>query len=226
MRRSFLLAIACLALSACWGNGEPTPPSAGTGVHPADTGAEPDTEPAVEPIALVPMRPSALRRCRKFPELAELCPLQVPEGRYGPGSGAYETFSDRPSPGVYGATFNLGQGGEDPRRPERNRPPALVHLIVTAAPPFPTGLPKRVKLRDGLMEERRRKPLYLGPATWGGHEGVLLLAPPYPLGGLQSNHLIFSWDLGSKAVSLHAWEPLTEVPDVLRAVVESIPDSG
>jgi hypothetical protein len=37
--------------------------------------------------------------------------------------------------------------------------------------------------------------------------------------------LIFSWDLGSKAVSLHAWEPFTEVPDVLQAVVESIPAS-
>jgi hypothetical protein len=225
MRRSLLLVIACLALSGCWGNGEPAP-RAGTDADQAGTGAQTDTEPAVEPIALVPMRPSALRRCRRFPELAELCPLQVPESRYGPGSGAYEAFSDRPSPGVYGATFNLGQGAEDPKRPERNRPPALVHLVVTAAPPFPTALPKRLRPRDGLMEERRRKLLFLGRATWGVHEGVVLLAPPYPLGGLQSNHLIFTWDLGSKAVSLHAWEPFTEVPDVLRAVVESIPASG
>jgi hypothetical protein len=76
------------------------------------------------------------------------------------------------------------------------------------------------------METRRRKLVFLGRATWGGHEGVLVLAPPYPLGGLQSNHLIFSWAGGSKAVSLHGWEPFTEVPGVLRAVVESIPETS
>ena len=74
------------------------------------------------------------------------------------------------------------------------------------------------------MEERRRKPLYLGPATWGGHEGVLLLAPPYPLGGLESNHLIFSWDLLARKLSRSTagsrsprFRPSSE------AVVESIP---
>lgn len=76
------------------------------------------------------------------------------------------------------------------------------------------------------MEERRRRPLFLGRVTWGGHEGVLVLAPPFPRGGLQGNHLIFSWGEGSKAVSLHGWEPFEEVPTVLRAIVESIPASS
>ena len=224
MRRTLLLAFACSALVGCWGGDERSEvPTGKVETGSADTGVPTTTEPSVEPVALVPMRPQALRRCRHFAELEELCPLLVPEGRFGPGSDAYQASSSSrfPRPGAW--TFDLGQGAVDPRRPERNRPPALVHLVVTAAPPFPTALPKRVELRDGLMEERRRKLLYLGPATWGGHEGVLLLAPPYPLGGLQSNHLIFSWDLGSKAVSLHGWEPFTEVPAVLQAVVESIP---
>jgi hypothetical protein len=226
MRRSLLLATACLALSACWGNGDPAPPPAGTDGTPTGTDAQPDTEPTVEPVALVPLRPSALRRCRRFPELAEICPLEIPEGRYGPGSGAYQAFSRARFPYAGSWAFSIQMGGEHPGRPELDRPPATVHVVVTVLPPFRTALPRRSKLRDGLMEKRRRKVLYLGPATWGGHEGVLLLAPPFPRGGLQANHLIFSWDGGTKAVSLHGWEPFTEVPDVLRAVVESIPDGS
>ncbi len=59
--------------------------------------------------------------------------------------------------------------------------------------------------------------------TWAGPPGVLLLAPPYPLGGLESNHLILRWrrDGIDYEVSLHGWEPFTEVPPVLEAVVRS-----
>lgn len=225
MHRIVPLALACAALAGCWRNGEGAEPRAETDAGPTDSGMQAPTEPAVEAVTLVPMRPQALCRCRRFPELAELCPLGVPNGRFGPGSGAYQVSSNArfPRPGAW--TFSLSQGGENPRRPERNRPPALVHLVVTASPPVPTALPPQTELRDGLMENRRRKPLFLARATWGGRKGLLILAPPYPLGGLQSNHVIFSWDFGSKAVSLHAWEPFTEVPGVLRAVVESIPQT-
>lgn len=226
MRRTLLLVLACSVLVGCWGGDEPSGEPTGTvGTGPAETSTEGTTEPAVEPVELVLMPPQALRRCRRFDELAEVCPRLVPEGRFGPGSGAYQASSSARFPVPEAWTFNFEQGGEDPRQPERNRPPALVHLVVTAAPPLRTTVPRGTELRDGLMDERRRRPLYLGEATWGGHNGVLSLALPYPLGGLQSNHLIFSWAAGSKGVSLHGWEPFTEVPAVLQAVVESIPPS-
>jgi hypothetical protein len=222
----FFLVVSCSALVGCWEGGSEqiqatsTKPETGE----TDTGTQTSTEPTVQPVALVPIRAQALRRCRRFPELAVACPRLVPEGRFGPRSGAYEAFSRDPSPRVYGATFSLQQGGEHPGRPELDRPPATVHVVVAAAPPFRRALPPRVKLRDGLMEQRRRGPLFLGRARWGGHEeGILLLAPPFPRGGLEANHVIFSWEAGSKSVSLHGWEPFTEVPEVLRAVVESIP---
>lgn len=224
MRRTLLLAFACSALAGCWAGDERSEPATGhVETGQADTGTQATTEPAAEAIALVPMRPRALRRCRRFSVLAEACPLLVPEGRFGPGSGAYQVFSRARFPQPAAWTFSLQQGGEHPGRPELDRPPETVHVVVTAGPPLRTALPRRVELRDGLLEERRRKPLFLGRFTWGGHEGVLFLAPPFPRGGLQANHLIFSWGAGSKAVSLHGWEPFTEVPAVLRAVVESVP---
>jgi hypothetical protein len=224
MRLRLLIAIACLALVGCWGGEERSEaPTRDLETGPAETGTEEAPEPMDEEVTLVPMRPQTLRRCRRFPEIADICPLLAPEGRFGPGSGAYQAFSIDPSPRVYGATFSLQQGGEHPGQPELDRPPATVHLVVATEPPFRIALPRKVKLRDGLMEKRRRQALFLGRAKWGGRGGALLLAPPFPRGGLQANHLIFSWGEGTKSVSLHGWEPFTEVPEVLRAVVESIP---
>jgi len=224
MRLRLLIAIACLALVGCWGGEERSEaPTRDLETGPAETGTEEAPEPMDEEVTLVPIRPQTLRRCRRFPEIADICPLLAPEGRFGPGSGAYQAFSIDPSPRVYGATFSLQQGGEHPGQPELDRPPATVHLVVATEPPFRIALPRKVKLRDGLMEKRRRQALFLGRAKWGGRGGALLLAPPFPRGGLQANHLIFSWGEGTKSVSLHGWEPFTEVPEVLRAVVESIP---
>lgn len=79
--------------------------------------------------------------------------------------------------------------------------------------------------RDGLLAKRRRGFVLLGRVTWAGRRGVLVLAPPYPRGGIEGNHVVFEWhEEGSTyRLSLHAWEPFSEVPDVLEAVVESLP---
>jgi hypothetical protein len=224
MRRLFLLVVACSSLVGCWEGGSEQTQATSTRPETGetDTGTQTSTEPTAQPVALVPMRAQALRRCRRFPELAEACPRLVPEGRFGPGSDAYEVFSRRlfPDPA---RIFSLQEGGEHPGQPELDRPPATVHVVVTAVPPFRTPLPRRARLRDGLLAERGRTPLFLGRRNWGGHEGVLVLVPPAPRGGLQANHLIFTWGGGSKSVSIHGWEPFTEVPGVLRVVVESIP---
>jgi hypothetical protein len=100
-------------------------------------------------------------------------------------------------------------------------------VVVAAGGRAGGPAPRRVALRDGLLEERRRAYLSLGRATWAGRRGELLLAPPFPRGGIEANHLVFRWRDGDAArrVSLHGWEPFTEVRPVLRAVVESIPKS-
>jgi hypothetical protein len=75
------------------------------------------------------------------------------------------------------------------------------------------------------MRTKRRGGVDLGDARWNGRSGRLVLAPPYPRGGINGNHLLFRWREGGTRyqLSLHAWEPLTETVAALRAIVGSLP---
>jgi hypothetical protein len=236
VRRPLLLALVLVALVACSADEDvdpPPPPEAAPSVteptttappQPPTTTAEP--EPGPEPVALVPMPPEALRECRRPRALRSACPALVPEAPYDPAS---PVFAARSRPGIPHESlrgFELQWGAEHPREPELDRPPATVHLVVSegwgvrlarGGAPVPAG--------DGLLEERRRSPLFLGVVRWAGRRGELVLTPPYPRGGIEANHLLFVWQEGGRGygISLHGWEPFGEVPDVLRAIVESIP---
>lgn len=210
LRRASLLLAALVA--GCSGGAEPTEPQPSTSV------------PAAEPLALVATPERALRACREFPVLAHACPSEVPEAPFEPASDLYEagTEAEYPNPGAW--VFNLQWGGEHPGRPDLDRPPATVHVVVLAG-----DLPRRpvvrgAEARDGLLEDERSGYVRIGSVSWAGSSGLLLLAPPYPLGGLESNHLIYRWSQGEVdyEVSLHGWEPFTEVPPTLEAVVRSI----
>lgn len=110
----------------------------------------------------------------------------------------------------------------------KNSPPRFAHVVLKAGDlehgfPFtaPSGAPVPVSQDPGT---RRQVPLLLGTPTWGGRTGTLLLAPPYPLGGIDADHLVFTWtEAGTDfSVSLHAWPPLSEAEGMLRSVVKSI----
>jgi hypothetical protein len=64
--------------------------------------------------------------------------------------------------------------------------------------------------------------------VWGTRDGTLVLAPSFPVGGIDGDHLIFRWqqDDTEYAVSLHAWKPLEGASATLRSIVESIPGGG
>jgi hypothetical protein len=127
--------------------------------------------------------------------------------------------------------FNLERGGEYPKNPERNRPPRMGHVVAVAGnverlasfrePSDETGN----QLRDGLMRRSRGAPLSFGRVRWAGRVGALYLMPPFPHGGMLGNHLVFSWrqDERPYALSLHAWEPLTESAATLEAMVQGLP---
>jgi hypothetical protein len=53
----------------------------------------------------------------------------------------------------------------------------------------------------------------------------LVLAPPFPVGGIDGDHLVFRWEDSELqyAISLHAWLPLAEVEATLKAIVVSSP---
>jgi hypothetical protein len=194
----------------------------GAGSAPADAGVR------LEASAprLVPLAAKRLAHCRRAAVLADVCPRLVPRVR-APYLSHLNTELLRAS-GRALAVFGLERGGEWPTRPERNRPPAMAHLIVarghvrSLSPVWQNGV-RRTRLRDGLMREPRAHLLRLGSVRWGGRKGWLELAPPYLRGGVLGNHLNFRWGPGDdeRLVSLHAWEPLTESAATLRRVVES-----
>ena len=91
--------------------------------------------------------------------------------------------------------------------------------------PFRWPTTGAVAPHDGLVREERPRPLLLGRVTWGGKRGSVALAPGYPVGGSQRNHVMFRWRQGGKTyvVGMHAWEPFTEACATLRRVVLSLP---
>jgi hypothetical protein len=215
---ALLAAAALVCLAACGGSERGREP------EPATTGPE---EPAAVEVIATP--PDAVRACRRSPLLRPACPQRVPEAPFDPASEIYQTHVFSSGPG--GAqTFDLSWGGEYPR-PARNRPPALVHVVLVGGQPLGPleGLdiprPGQAELRDGLLERERGRAFSFGAARWHGRRGRLLLAPPYPRGGIMGNHLVFRWREGRRgyALSLHAWEPLTETAETLQRVVGSLP---
>jgi hypothetical protein len=233
VRRPLLLGLVLAALTGCTGDDAP-PPTVDTGASEPTTSTAPPqppqttTEPEeLEPVGLVAPPARALRECRRLRALRPACPEVVPEAPYDPASPVFVARSRPgiPHQGLRG--FELQWGAEHPGEPELDRPPATVHLVVSEGWGVLLASQRRARARDGLLEERRRAPLFLGRVRWAGKRGELVLAPPFPRGGIEANHLRFTWQEGRTVygVSLHGWEPFTEVPGVLRSVVESIPES-
>lgn len=178
------------------------------------------------PVKLVALAEKRVAHCRRSALLRTLCPTRVPRVR-----APYLSHLARDLLGSTGRldVFGLERGPPDPEHPERNRPPRMAHIGLLA------GQTERISpwlepwnepasaLRDGLLTPERAESISFGLVTWGGTRGLLFLAPAYPTGGYLGDHLVFVWrDEGvSRAVTLHAWEPLTEAAATLRAMTLS-----
>jgi len=129
---------------------------------------------------------------------------------------------------------------ESRRRRDRNmRRPAFVHLVVYAGDlggpkgfqrharsAFPFDWPSLASARalvDGLSPHKGTEAIAFGHRRFGEVEGELVLAPE--IQAMDGGHLIFRWRSGrvEYAISLHAWEPLTEAAATLRALVAAVP---
>ena len=183
------------------------------------TSVGPDRRP---PLPLTPLAARELAHCERSGLLRPVCPRLIPRV-----PGYHASLYVEPHLDV----FNLEHGAERPRFPELNRPPGMLHVVAVAggvarltswrAPHGARGTP----VRDGLMRKDRARPIAFGRVRWGGRAGPFYLMPSWPRGGMLGNHLVFSWqeEGRSYALSLHAWEPLTESAQTLRALVESVP---
>jgi hypothetical protein len=175
------------------------------------------------PIPLMRTPYGPLRKCRSSKLLAPACPREIPR------VGGWRTYPSYGNP--VGGTFGLERGGEFPGKPELNRPPTMVHFELSAARgphaqvvPFAWPHGTAVRSRNGLVREKRRAPVLLGDRVWNGRHGTLVLAPAWPSGGSQGNHLIFRWraDGVTYFLGLHAWEPFLETVSTLRRMVKSL----
>ena len=184
-----------------------------------------DMRPA-RPVALAALADERVADCRRSALLRAICPTRTPLVR-----APYLSHLSQDVLGRLGPldVFDLQRGAEDPASPERNRPPKMVHIGILAgdteriAPWVEPWRERAVALRDGLMKPNRAEPLSFGLVDWGTTRGLLFLAPPHPTGGYLGNHLVFvsKDDQPRRALSLHAWEPLTEAAATLRAMVMS-----
>ena len=178
-------------------------------------------------VALMPTPPDSLRACRSGKLIALACPRQIPRttrlrynARWIVQSAARETFE-------------FHWGASSPFYLERDRPPRVAHVVVEAATaqranrltPF-TTLDSPVTPNNGLLRDPdRENGFLLGHLNWRGRDGDLLLAPPYPSGGIHGNHVMFLWkgEGLTYVISLHGWEPFREAVATLRAIVASLP---
>jgi hypothetical protein len=174
-------------------------------------------------IEMMATPPAVLARCRSDRYLRAACPTRIPRIT------GWETYP-RPPRAVDGL-FGFQLGGEIPGKPELMRPPRILHIEVARDPdrwvPFRWPTADAVAPHDGLVREERQKPVLVGRVTWGGKKGSVALAPGYPVGGSQGNHVMFRWRQGGRAyvVGMHAWEPFSEAYATLRRVVASLPRS-
>lgn len=162
-----------------------------------------------------------IQQCRHLRIVRRACPTEVP----AVGGKVYTAQAFRH--GSY-AAFSMAAGTEYPEA-EKNRPPRFSHVVAEggdlrrgAFAPF-TNIPsRRTPPRNGLVSTNRARPALIGRPIWNEHRGLLVLMPGFEArDSLDADHLVFLWEESGNdyALSLHAWEPLSEVISTLRALV-------
>ena len=200
-----------------------------------ETGSVADAKlpPPPRPLNRVAMR--VLESCRRSWLLRPACPRLLPE--------AYRYVSNLCPAGKRGCLFRERIdmfNVESLRSPNpKRRSPSFIHLVVYAgdlggpkgfqtharsAFPFDWPDPSSARpLIDGLSPHRGTDALAFGHREFWSVDGELVLAPA--IQAMDGDHLIYRWRSGQRefAVSLHAWEPLTEAAATLRAIVAAVP---
>lgn len=130
-------------------------------------------------------------------------------------------------------SVDVSIGAPTERLSPRNAPPHFLHIQTFAGHLSRegglialNGAVRRLRLEES-PPKRSNASLLLGTEDWGGRNGQVFLAPPYPFGGVESDHLLFVWKGkdGELAVSLHAWLPLSASLKTLEEVIDALPPS-
>jgi hypothetical protein len=218
MRRLWIV-VAIVLAAACGGEHEDasSPPDEVQG-SPSEEGSDPGSSAEAAPLMAMP--PKMLTGCTRFEELRPVCPAMVPEIEKSAFSSS-KASQEAKELWVFFAEWNVPRRGLS----EKNAPPQFAHVNAYAAAPDMMVQFEREELGDESPAGTRTTGLTLGERTWKGHTGELVLAPSYPHGGMEGDHLIFEWtqDDLTYSLSLHAWDSLEETEAMLEAMVGSLP---
>jgi hypothetical protein len=174
------------------------------------------------PVRFAPLPVRSRETCLRVNVLAARCPAGLPEthDRYRVRELHYGADAYR--------VVEFAANAPYPRIGPRNAPPRFAHVVLkggdlTEAFHFEWPSGPSVRVVDAL-ERDRQAPVILSIGSIGGHRGTLVLAPAFPLGGVDADHVIFRWDEGAReyALSLHAWRPFDDCVAILRVLVESV----
>ncbi|MCA1707596.1 MAG: hypothetical protein LC808_31725 [Actinobacteria bacterium] len=185
----------------------------------ADAVDESPPEPR-HPIALMALPKRHQAECRRFPRLEPVCPTTIPIVEASQKRArAFESGRDH-------FVFFSEWSGPYPGVTAKNAPPRFVHVVAHAGgldKAFPFQWPTETTPLPDPIPRKRPAPMLLDDVTWYGINGELLLAPSFPAGGIDGDHVVFRWAEGSEeyAISIHGWSPLEATIATLRSVVGS-----
>lgn len=182
----------------------------------------PPRAPLDRAVGLMALPDSHQERCQRFPQLEPACPRSIPLVE------SHESRARSFRSGKDHFVFFSEWSGPYPGITTKNSPPRFLHVNVHAGDlgqAFPFEWPVRATALPDPLPKKRRQAVLLETVTWFGSEGPLILAPSFPAGGIDGDHVVFHWrhEGGDYAISLHAWLPLSETIDTLKAVVGSTP---
>jgi hypothetical protein len=184
--------------------------SAACATNPDGTSA-----PSGPKVELMPLPTTHIDECRRFPRLQPVCPTSIPVVKASRKRA--QAFKSGPNHFVFFSEWS----GPYPGVTAKNAPPRFVHVVVHARvfdkafslqwPTETTALPDRIP--------KRREPILLDNVTWYGKSGWLVLAPSFPTGGIDGDHVVFQWAEGGVqyAISIHGWSPLNASIEALEA---------
>jgi hypothetical protein len=203
MMRVFWICVAILLVTAC------------SATQPVRLSETSETS-----AALAPTPPKVLKKCERYPQLEPACPTKVPIVE---DATFHRARASREGKDVW--VFFAEWNGPHPGLTKVNAPPAFAHVNAFAGNVQWMAGFHIDRAPDKDPPEKRASGLSFGERTWNGRTGELLLAPSYPYGGMEGDHMVFRWAQEGLdfSLSLHAWDPLEETKVTLRALVESLP---
>lgn len=163
---------------------------------------------------------SVADRCRKLPYMHRLCGISLPNPPARP-----LRFSTSPSRGYETLAIEWGVPGRGGVLAKGSTYRHANLMAGTSAASRPARWFRDSPTLETSPVPHRKDPLVLDAAGWPLH-GRLLLAPSYPRGGIESDHIIFFWteDKLAYSVSYHAFRPFGQALDELKSMIASLQD--